>query len=84
MTSGEAPNVSRVERQQRDDDPEADQVDEDREEDDEKWARHEVSDILYNQRTMTVRIARATVTRRIADDRAGIADGRLPRAKWRS
>ena len=40
IVSGDAPNVSRVERQQRDDDAEADQVDEDRQEDDEERTAH--------------------------------------------
>ena len=40
MVSGDAPNVSRVERQQRNDDAEADQVDEDGEEDDQQRTCH--------------------------------------------
>jgi hypothetical protein len=38
----------RIERQERDDDPEANEVDQNRQEDDKKRARHEAADILYN------------------------------------
>jgi hypothetical protein len=40
IVSGEAPKRLRVERQQRDDDPEPDQVDEDRQENDEERPAH--------------------------------------------
>ena len=65
MASGDAPNVSRVERQQRDDDPEANQVDENREEDDEQRSGHRFTVIPLIRIGVSRHVLHAVLDRRL-------------------